>query len=226
MELIKRDSVVVLMSTALGIFIITVLSFFIVWIGFPADTPQNSFKDALGFAGGLFGGLATFGAAIIAAHLFNDWKIVHSTESDTQDAKNLQNTIFAIKGLLDSQLNFILLYSGMGFDDNFKKQANMNLEILQEKYLSLKMDFNIQISIFSINALNRDTIFNNSEEQIFDHYFYTITTLLTTISLGKHISNEYYFKSVLNHCRTCEKVIFDDLLNRINEQLIKKIKPQ
>ncbi|MEX5443407.1 hypothetical protein WCE14_08570 [Acinetobacter schindleri] len=78
--MIKKYTIVVLISTAVGIGIITILSFFIVWIGFPAETPQNSFKDALGFAGGLFGGLATFGAAIVAAHLFNDWKTQHNAQ--------------------------------------------------------------------------------------------------------------------------------------------------
>lgn len=58
----------------MGIFIISLLSFFIVWIGFPTSNPQESFKDSLGFAVGIFSGLATFGAAIIAAHLFNDWR--------------------------------------------------------------------------------------------------------------------------------------------------------
>ena len=82
--MIKKDTIVVLISTAVGTGIITILSFFIVWIGFPAETPQNSFKDALGFAGGLFGGLATFGAAIVAAHLFNDWKEQHNKEIEIQ----------------------------------------------------------------------------------------------------------------------------------------------
>lgn len=80
----KKETVIVLMSTAVGISIITILSFFIVWIGFPTENPKESFKDALGFSGGLFGGLATFGAAIVAAHLFNDWRDQHNKNIDSQ----------------------------------------------------------------------------------------------------------------------------------------------
>lgn len=49
----KKETFTVLLGTAAGIAITTILSFFIVWIGFPVDTPRESFKDALGFSGGL-----------------------------------------------------------------------------------------------------------------------------------------------------------------------------
>lgn len=76
----KREITVVLISTAVGIGVVAIVSFFIVWIGFPAENPKDSFRDALSFAGGLFGGLATFGAAIIAAYLFNDWRSQHNKQ--------------------------------------------------------------------------------------------------------------------------------------------------
>lgn len=78
--MIKKDTIVLLISTAVGIGIITILSFFIVWIGFPVEDPKDSFKDSLEFSSSIFGGLTTFGAAIIAAHLFNDWKVQHNKQ--------------------------------------------------------------------------------------------------------------------------------------------------
>ena len=72
---------VLLLSTASSIFIFTTLSFFIVWLGFPAERPDESFKDALTFAGSIFGGATTFGASIIAAYLFNDWRLIHNNSS-------------------------------------------------------------------------------------------------------------------------------------------------
>lgn len=87
--MIKKETFTVLLGTAVGIAIITILSFFIVWIGFPADTPKESFKDALGFSGGLFGGLTTFGAAIIAAYLFNDWRDQHNKTILANEAKEI-----------------------------------------------------------------------------------------------------------------------------------------
>ena len=87
--MIKREITVVLISTAVGIGVVAIVSFFIVWIGFPAENPKDSFRDALSFAGGLFGGLATFGAAIIAAYLFNDWRIIHNKNIDVAFINNI-----------------------------------------------------------------------------------------------------------------------------------------
>lgn len=78
--MIKKETFIVLISTAVGVGIITIFLFFVMWIGFPAENPKNSFKDALGFASNLFGGLATLGAAIIAAYLFNDWREQHNKQ--------------------------------------------------------------------------------------------------------------------------------------------------
>lgn len=78
-----------LISTAVAIGIITILAFFIVWICFPANNPQDSFKDALGFASGLFGGLTTFGSAIIATKLFNDWRVEKNYDLENQYLSNI-----------------------------------------------------------------------------------------------------------------------------------------
>lgn len=82
--MIKKDTFILLLGTAVSIGIITILSFFIIWIGFPAENPKESFKDALNFSGGLFSGCTTFGAAIIAAHLFNDWRDQHNKTVDKE----------------------------------------------------------------------------------------------------------------------------------------------
>lgn len=73
-----------LSSTASGVFIFTILSFFIVWLCFPAENPSNSFKDSLNFSGSIFAGSTTFGAAIVAANLFNNWKDQHNKEIEIQ----------------------------------------------------------------------------------------------------------------------------------------------
>ena len=112
MELVKKETFTVLLGTAVGIAITTILSFFIVWIGFPVDTPRESFKDALGFSGGLFGGLTTFGAAIVAAHLFNDWR----------DEKNYDLEASLLYGVLaDLKPIFIELHKIRSNSENLKE---------------------------------------------------------------------------------------------------------
>lgn len=100
--MIKKEILIVLISTAIVIGIISIFAFFIIWIGFPANSPKDSFKDALSFTGSLFGGLATFGAAIIAAYLFNDWK-------DQEKTIFLRNVAYETSGLL---LNLFTIMQG------------------------------------------------------------------------------------------------------------------
>lgn len=132
--MIRKDTAVVLMSTAVGIGITTVLSFFIVWIGFPANNPQDSFKDALSFTGSLFGGLATFGAAIIAAYLFNDWRDQHNKDIENQFIKSIIDS-FNILDYKAAQIdikfnNFKILYSSDIYSTNDHPFSSF-----EEKYL-------------------------------------------------------------------------------------------
>lgn len=115
-ELIKRETVVLLFSIAMGIVIITVLTFFTIWICFPVENPKESFKDALGFSGGLFGGLTTFGAAIIAAHLFNDW----GEEADFHARKEFAIPVIELLALIKYELRqFQEIMFNLKFVDNY-----------------------------------------------------------------------------------------------------------
>ncbi|BCZ09762.1 hypothetical protein CAT25_00330 [Acinetobacter pittii] len=182
-------------------------------------------QDSLSTTGSIFSAIATLGAACVAAFLFNDWRTVHSTESDTQDGKNLQNTIFAIKGLLENEMNFIEIHPLMLNSEEFKTQAKINIEELHKRYWPLRVDMSLQISIFNNNVLNGDKLLDKSEDIIFQHYFYTITSLLEAIHLGKHESDKIVFDNLVNSCKNKEKIIFDDLVNKINGLILKKIKP-
>ncbi len=138
MELIKRETAIVLISTAVAIGIITIFAFFIVWICFPVATPKDSFKDALGFASGLFGGLATFGAAVVAAHLFNDWKEQHNKMILANEAKT------AFKKLSNS---FLLLAT---YRQTIKRMSGQNatstVTEVRDSFRPL-IDFNQDIAV-------------------------------------------------------------------------------
>ena len=45
---------------------------------------KAAISGALSTTGSFFGGFATLGAAIIAAHLFNDWRVQHNKEMEIQ----------------------------------------------------------------------------------------------------------------------------------------------
>ncbi|QKQ69945.1 hypothetical protein [Acinetobacter sp. 10FS3-1] len=132
MELIKREITIVLISTAVGIGIIAIVSFFIVWIGFPAENPKDSFKDALSFAGGIFGGLATFGAAIIAAYLFNDWRISHNKNIDAQLCMKVMDSVYDCDLNLLRINSFLVDYLSEPNKISYQRELNVNLNQLRD----------------------------------------------------------------------------------------------
>lgn len=71
---------ILLINTSAGILLFTILVFFSVWLGFPATEPKDSFNNALTFTGVVFSGSVTFGTAIIAAFLFNNWRDQHNKQ--------------------------------------------------------------------------------------------------------------------------------------------------
>ncbi|MBI1450371.1 hypothetical protein IL972_00265 [Acinetobacter sp. FL51] len=115
-----------LLSTAVSICIFTILTFVVVWLGFPAEKPQDSFKDALDFSGGIFAGSTTFGAAVIAAHLFNDWKEQHNKSVLAHEAKELHKLLIEFPlSIIEYDLLLKERYSSPSFieklDDIIKK---------------------------------------------------------------------------------------------------------
>lgn len=114
--MIKKEIFILLLSIAVGIAIITVLSFFIIWIGFPVSNPKESFKDALEFSGNLFGGLATFGAAIVAAYLFNDWKDEYSQNLNSSILLDFLKQLDELEEYAQSLLTFLMANSQAELD--------------------------------------------------------------------------------------------------------------
>lgn len=112
----------------MGIAFITVLSFFIVWIGFPVDNPKESFKDALEFSGGLFGGLATFGATIVAAYLFNDWKDEYSQNLNSAVLLDFLKQLDELEEYAQSLLVFLMSNSQAELDYVGEKVTDVPLK--------------------------------------------------------------------------------------------------
>lgn len=147
--MIKKDTIVLLISTAVGIGIITILSFFIVWIGFPVEDPKDSFKDSLEFSSSIFGGLTTFGAAIIAAHLFNDWKVQHNKTVIAIDAKNA----------------FKLIHN----ERNYLHDIEFYLNRISEKLMDYRFAYNDQNILSNFNNLIK--IHNNNRFNLAEFVF-------------------------------------------------------
>lgn len=63
---------------------LTIAIFVIVFIAYGYTDIEGQLKETLTITIGVFGGLATLGAAYIAANLFNDWKEQHNKQVENQ----------------------------------------------------------------------------------------------------------------------------------------------
>jgi len=120
-----------LLSTAFGILVFTIITFVIVWLGFPAEKPQDSFKDALDFSGGVFAGSTTFGAAIVAGFLFNDWRVQHNKDIESQ-------LIFKTLDLLD--INYFGLKPAIDSIKQLIQFCDLKLDVRSTEFIQIILD--------------------------------------------------------------------------------------
>lgn len=71
-------------SFAVGLVISFLFLFITFWIFYVFAWDANAAKDALSTAGSYFGAAATLGAAVIAAYLFNDWRVEKNYDIENQ----------------------------------------------------------------------------------------------------------------------------------------------
>ncbi|MNG71724.1 hypothetical protein D3C78_403360 [compost metagenome] len=214
----KNNTFVLLISIAVGITIITVISFFIVWLCFPTDTPKDSFKDALGFMGGIFGGLTTFGAAIVAVHLFNDWKVQHNKQvinnfglqvyeqfsNFEKDLSIYHQCLEQLDDLIDSyewEVNSTMLHT----DNNLHYISNIT-----NKMRELKISFNSLYSKFQsysivLGTLNEDYIRHNGYLDTFkDNNSFDDEIFIVRENLNTWYENYNETLALTNQIRTSE----------------------
>ncbi|WP_347454079.1 hypothetical protein [Acinetobacter thermotolerans] len=222
--MIRKDTVVVLISTAAGIGITTVLSFFIVWIGFPANNPQESFKDALEFSVGLFGGLATFGAAVIAAHLFNDWRVVKKYEINHQYVISIKSKMTELRSYICNQRNsFIVIQQELKKENlSIKEYQSLNIEVQQTIKNIIDISVEIILDMQEINYLKTQ----NSQSDLVTRFEKKLSELQDKIKIEEYYSNFYSadkhvvfescFKFITNDFQT---FVYDDVFTNYLEDL-------
>ncbi|MGQ4639431.1 hypothetical protein ACUIJ0_12240 [Acinetobacter junii] len=127
----KVKTHILLINVAIGILLLTTITFFIVWIGFPTSTPANSFKDALSFTASIFGGFTTFGATIVAGFLFNDWKDQHNKEIEIQFISKVieAHEHFDLKTTRMFQFDYPTIEIALRYDAFIRECLSLELDI-------------------------------------------------------------------------------------------------
>ncbi|EHU3346028.1 hypothetical protein AXY20_RS02205 [Acinetobacter baumannii] len=128
------NKTVVIFSVCVAAIIFSFLLFSILAILFFYWGDTSSVKDALSTVSGIFGGITTIGAAIIAAYFFNDWK----------EQQRYQNSIEFGKMALDSFKKYDNSF------DNFVDELIMECSSLENESSYFideeKLDYLIELS--------------------------------------------------------------------------------
>ena len=200
-----------LLSTAASILIFTTLSFIIVWLGFPAEKPQDSFKDALNFSGGIFAGSTTFGAAVIAAHLFNEWTDEQLGVTKSQISRELLEALVKLTADADAYYYKAVHYANIYAEQNDKDLSKEYIfETIMEAKNShqMKAEYNTKLDsnlVFFFEKIKLyETVFdvtllsNEDKEYNFSVYFYVINAFLSSIIVGDEVKIEFLRNALAN----------------------------
>ena len=96
-----------------GLTTITVCFFFLVYFIFFELKNTSAFKDAMDLSISFFSAIATLGAAIIAAKLFETWKDTQSSSNRSELAKNIQMLLLRLKNLCDKNFETAMIFTEM-----------------------------------------------------------------------------------------------------------------
>lgn len=213
---------VVIFSITVAAIILTFLLFSILAILFKYWGDTTSVKDSLSIISGIFGGITTLGAAIVAAYLFNDWKVQHNKTIEN----NFINDVIDKFNAADNQATEIVVYF-----NNIKGFFLINLmcdEVtvaefdLEIKGLYSRLD-SLRILINSIrNSSERyskfmNCLYSDEEEQM----FLNINTLLYSLSQINDVNERYrvisynLHNTIPNFILDYEKKYLDPLITKL-----------
>lgn len=214
---------VVIFSITVAAIILTFLLFSILAILFQHWGDTTSVKDSLSIISGIFGGVTTLGAAIVAAYLFNDWKVQHN--------KQVQNTLS-----LQVFEEFIM------FEKNIREFALYisHLESLRHSYDSNELTWEIihkdghlvYIQNINLKKEEMDLNFHTLMDKLRSYFIYNNETN-QIIESNRIIYSKFYDinKSVVQVSTLLDHLIdynskyigYLDLKNIIDSSIIKKI---
>ncbi|MGE8539561.1 MAG: hypothetical protein ACN6NI_09785 [Acinetobacter sp.] len=154
--------------------------FLMATFGILAYSGPNSLSSALSTTGSYFGGVATLGAAIIAAHLFNDWtknaaynrneKIINDFWDNYIDAKT---DLVALKDLLarpNSPINDILdaMCATMAKLYFYQQKLEVMLVISPDDKIFSELEDIVKkyMQILDIHTFNQNYFFKRDQELI------------------------------------------------------------
>ncbi|EHU1483933.1 hypothetical protein NRA33_17400 [Acinetobacter baumannii] len=214
---------VVAFSISVSVILLAILIWCVFGILFKYWGDTTAIKDSLSTISGIFGGLTTLAAAIIAAHLYTNWREQLTSTVQQEQAKSIQLAVNKILITLDDYATFILMHGGMGHEPEYIKEASEKAQKLIKEYPSLAFNLKLNLVSYEETFLNNKTILTTEEmENITWWYYYGIINLLNRIIKKEHLQQIDNFQIYISALKR-DREIFQSLKMKINSEMIPNI---
>ncbi|MDC5599648.1 hypothetical protein NRA70_10400, partial [Acinetobacter baumannii] len=161
---------------AFSISVSVILLAFLIWcvfgILFKYWGDVAAIKESLSTISGIFGGLTTLAAAIIATHLYTNWREQLTSTVQQEQAKSIQLAVNKILITLDDYATFILMHSGMGHEPEYIKEASEKAQKLTKEYPSLAFNLKLNLVSYEETFLNGKSILTTEEMENITWWYY------------------------------------------------------
>ncbi len=190
---------------------------------------SNAAKDALSTSGSYFGAAATLGAAVVAAYLFNDWRIAQHAQSKSEISKQVISSLIKLKSDADKYHSiaqfYVKAYKQKLDKDISQEYVRMNIRNAQESQKEKdQYDANLELNLINFyelldlyEAVFNETLLNENDREFnFKAYFFTINGLFSLIIKGDEKN--------IKHCSETTHILKSDFEKKFYMPIINSLK--
>ncbi|HCU1861842.1 TPA: hypothetical protein OUH79_002147 [Acinetobacter baumannii] len=174
-----------------GFLIASILFIFYFYWGVPSPL-----SNSLTIATTLFGGLATLGASIIAAYLFNDWRHIKTADNKSELAREVLRSLITIQATLDQFYRQAMMHAHYP-DKNSRSICEDLRSELKTEIPQLLKDFRINLGIYELVC--SEEILKDDEHLFgFNQYLYAINAVFREIIESKKTHSPEFLLYIRN----------------------------
>ncbi|ENX34876.1 hypothetical protein F889_01516 [Acinetobacter colistiniresistens] len=172
------------------------------------------------------------GAAVIAAYLFNDWRIVQHAQSKSDISKQLLTSLIKLKSDADKSHSYTQFYVKaykQKNDQQIKQEyKNKNIQEAQESKNEKDLyDTNLEINLINFfesldlyEAIFNETLLKESDRELnFRAYFFSINGLFSQLINGDEKNIEIISKVVNSLKLDFEKKFYTPIINSLKKNI-------
>nr|EKW7309797.1 hypothetical protein [Acinetobacter baumannii]EMB4108976.1 hypothetical protein [Acinetobacter baumannii] len=199
--------------------------FFTLWL-YSYNQIDNPLKEAWSLMVSILSALATIGAAIIAASLFNDWRDSQTGLNRSELARNTQTSLYKLVSYLDYYHKYVMTQKHLWNSKNFPEisknlidqaekipnECEERRSIFRNECEELYKQFLIDLKIYEKTF---DSDLNLDLDRI-RHYRGCIGGMLRDLSQSK---SAFELNAMTNHLKNSEKLFNKEILDIVTSEM-------